>query len=156
MGNKDNCELNRTAPVPWPSPLTRVVSLDSLSPVLSLTDLCVSWIPPQLVTSLETPLGPGWHPRTHILSFTYPAQGINCLNLITMEEGTGAPYSRLTIIQLNMNNFVVSRVCQYYSDVRTCSASSLVSNCAGIIHEFQHTCVKFPCFQPSLVPDQVL
>ena len=95
MGNKDNSLLSRTVPVPWPSPLTRVVSLDSLSPVLSLTDLCVSWIPPQLVTSLEPPLGPGWHPRTHILIFTYPAQEINYLDLITLEDGTGAPNSRL-------------------------------------------------------------
>ena len=89
--NKDNCILNNTAPVPWPSPLTRVVSLDSLSPVLSLTDVCDSWLPPQLVTSLEPPLGPGWHPRSHMLIFTYPAQEINCLNLITMEDGTVAP-----------------------------------------------------------------
>ena len=93
--NKDKCILNHTAPVPWPSPLTRVVSLDSLSPVLSLTDVCGSWLPPQLVTSLEPPLGPGWHPRTHILIFTYPAQEINYLDLITLEGGTDAPYSRL-------------------------------------------------------------
>ena len=59
MGNKDNWILNHTAPVPWPSPLTRVASLDSLSPVLSLTDVCGSWLPPQLVTSLEPPLGQG-------------------------------------------------------------------------------------------------
>ena len=57
--NKDNCILNNTAPVPWPSPLTRVVSLDSLSPVLSLTDVCGSWLPPQLVTSLEPHWGQG-------------------------------------------------------------------------------------------------
>ena len=66
--NKINCILNHTAPVPWPSPLTRVVSLDSLSPVLSLTDMCGCWLPPQLVTSLEPPLGPGWYPRSHIWS----------------------------------------------------------------------------------------
>ena len=93
--NKDNCILNLTAPVPWPTPLTRDISLDSLSPVLSLTDVCGSWLPPQLVTSLEPPLGPGWHPRSHILMFTYPAQGINCLDLITLEDETGVPYSRL-------------------------------------------------------------
>ena len=57
--NKENCILNHTAPVPWPTPLTRVASLDSLSPVLSLTDVCGNWLPPQLVTSLEPPLGPG-------------------------------------------------------------------------------------------------
>ena len=44
--NKDNCILNNTAPVPWPTPLTRVVSLDSLSPVLSLTGVCGSWQTP--------------------------------------------------------------------------------------------------------------
>ena len=57
--NKENGILNNTAPVPWPTPLTRVASLDSLSPVLSLTDVCGNWLPPQLVTSLEPPLGPG-------------------------------------------------------------------------------------------------
>ena len=63
MRNKDNCILDRTAPVPWPSPLTRVVSLDSLSPVLSLTDVCDSWLPPQLVTSLESLLDKFVGPR---------------------------------------------------------------------------------------------
>ena len=85
-------------------PLTRVVSLDSLSPVLSLTDVCVSWFPPQLVTSLEPPLGPGWHPRTHILIFTYPAQEINYLDLITLEDGTGAPNSRLGMVIIAGNH----------------------------------------------------
>ena len=57
MGNKDNCLLNRTAPVPWPSPLTRVVSLDSLSPVLSLTSVCGSW---QTPLSWSHHLSPHW------------------------------------------------------------------------------------------------
>ena len=55
--NKDNCILNHTAPVPWPSPLTRVVSLDSLSPVLSLTDVCGSW---QTPLSWSHHLSPHW------------------------------------------------------------------------------------------------
>ena len=57
MGNKDNCELNRTAPVPWPSPLTRVVSLDSLSPVLSLAVGCGGW---QTPLSWSHHLSPHW------------------------------------------------------------------------------------------------
>ena len=66
-------------------------------------------------------------------------------------------WSYLRQVPCNLDErFVVSRVCQYYPAVQTCSASSLVSICAGIILELQHTCVKFPCFQPSLVPDQVL
>ena len=76
--NKDNCILNHTAPVPWPSPLTRVVSLDSLSPVLSLAVGCDSWLPPQLVTSLRSPLdklvGPRFGPilsgQSHIQLLT--------------------------------------------------------------------------------------
>ena len=55
--NKDNCILNHTAPVPWPSPLTRVVSLDSLSPVLSLTGVCGSW---QTPLSWSHHLSPHW------------------------------------------------------------------------------------------------
>ena len=55
--NKDNCILNNTAPVPWPSPLTRVVSLDSLSPVLSLTSVCGSW---QTPLSWSHHLSPHW------------------------------------------------------------------------------------------------
>ena len=55
--NKDNCILNNTAPVPWPSPLTRVVSLDSLSPVLSLTGVCGSW---QTPLSWSHHLSPHW------------------------------------------------------------------------------------------------
>ena len=57
MGNKDNCVLNRTAPVPWPSPLTRVVSLDSLSPVLSLAVGYGSW---QTPLSWSHHLSPHW------------------------------------------------------------------------------------------------
>ena len=105
--NKENCILNHSAPVPWPTPLTRVISLDSLSPVLSLTDVCGSWLPPQLVTSLEPPLGPGWHPRSHILMFTYPAQGINCLDLITLEDETGVPYSRLPTSNFQQNKIII-------------------------------------------------
>ena len=55
--NKDNCILNHTAPVPWPSPLTRVVALDSLSPVLSLTGVCGSW---QTPLSWSHHLSPHW------------------------------------------------------------------------------------------------
>ena len=55
--NKDNCILNHTAPVPWPSPLTRVVSLDSLSPVLSLAVGCGSW---QTPLSWSHHLSPYW------------------------------------------------------------------------------------------------
>ena len=54
--NKDNCILNNTAPVPWPSPLTRVVSLDSLSPVLSLAVGYGSW---------QTPLSWSYHLSPH-------------------------------------------------------------------------------------------
>ena len=54
--NKENGILNQTAPVPWPTPLTRVVSLDSLSPVLSLTDVCGSW---------QTPLSWSHHLSPH-------------------------------------------------------------------------------------------
>ena len=61
--NKENGILNNTAPVPWPTPLTRVASLDSLSPVLSLTDVCGNWLPPQLVTSLRSPLDEFVGPR---------------------------------------------------------------------------------------------
>merc|ERR1712155_321634 len=56
MGNKDNWILNHTAPVPWPTPLTRVASLDSLSPVLSLTGVCGSW---------QTPLSWSHHLSPH-------------------------------------------------------------------------------------------
>ena len=55
--NKDNCILNHTAPVPWPSPLTRVVSLDSLSPVLSLAVGYGSW---QTPLSWSHHLSPYW------------------------------------------------------------------------------------------------
>ena len=55
--NKDNCILNHTAPVPWPSPLTRVVSLDSLSPVLSLAVGYGSW---QTPLSWSHHLSPHW------------------------------------------------------------------------------------------------
>ena len=55
--NNDNCILNNTAPVPWPTPLTRVASLDSLSPVLSLTDVCGSW---QTPLSWSHHLSPHW------------------------------------------------------------------------------------------------
>merc|ERR1711978_877806 len=55
--NKDNCILNHTAPVPWPSPLTRVVALDSLSPVLSLAVGYGSW---QTPLSWSHHLSPHW------------------------------------------------------------------------------------------------
>ena len=41
------------------------------------------------------PLGPRWHPCSHIKSFSYPAQDINYLNLITFGDRTDVPYSRL-------------------------------------------------------------
>ena len=55
--NKENGILNNTAPVPWPTPLTRVASLDSLSPVLSLTSVCGSW---QTPLSWSHHLSPYW------------------------------------------------------------------------------------------------
>ena len=51
------CLLSHTAPLPWPSPLTRVVSLDSLSPVLSLAVGYGSW---QTPLSWSHHLSPHW------------------------------------------------------------------------------------------------
>ena len=109
MGNKDNCLLNRTAPVPWPSPLTRVVSLDSLSPVLSLTGVCGSW---QTPLSWSHHLSPHWtslwardsaqssrarvtssYSHCHIVRFTtHPARKSGNLNQSPISEGTSSLY----------------------------------------------------------------
>ena len=88
MGNKDNCLLNHTAPVPWPSPLTRVASLDTPPLSLSLAVGCAHWFPPSVGQHHFTPTGslcgpgdrpnpprPRSHQVTHIVRFaTHPAQ----------------------------------------------------------------------------------
>ena len=82
------CLLSHTAPLPWPSPLTRVASLDTPPLSLSLAVGCAHWFPPSVGQHHFTPTGslcgpgdrpnpprPRSHQVTHIVRFaTHPAQ----------------------------------------------------------------------------------
>ena len=82
------CLLSHTFPLPWPSPLTRVASLDTPPLSLSLAVGCAHWFPPSVGQHHFTPTGslcgpgdrpnpprPRSHQVTHIVRFaTHPAQ----------------------------------------------------------------------------------